>query len=78
MPWISFVAIYFVTWFLALFVMLPIGVRRNEDPETGHDAGAPERPYMWWKALGTTVIAFIVTGIIWLGIENQWISFRPY
>ena len=78
MPWVSFVAIYFVTWFLVLFVMLPFGVRRIENPEEGHDAGAPEHPYMWWKALSATLIAFVITGILWLAITNEWISFRAY
>jgi len=77
MSWLSFLAIYFVTWFLSLFIVLPLGVKRSESPEEGNEVGAPEHPYMWRKALGASIIAFVVTGIVWLGVSDGWISFRP-
>jgi len=78
MTWVSFVAIYFVTWFLALFVVLPIGVQRTENPEEGHDPGAPVHPHMWWKVIGASLIALLISGIIWLASINEWISFQAY
>lgn len=76
MPWVSFLAIFFVAWFLALFIVLPIGVRREETPEPGHDTGAPQRPHMWWKALGATGIALVATAVMWWGFGSGLISFR--
>lgn len=77
MPWISFLAIFFVTWFLVLLMVLPFGVQRADEPAVGHDAGAPERPYMWWKLLATTLIALAVTsGVSW-ALNSGLVSFRP-
>ena len=78
MPWVSIAAIYFVTWFLALLLVLPFGVRSPDRVATGHDAGAPERPFMWWKLLAATVLAGIVTAALWWFINAGIVSFRPY
>ncbi len=73
----SFLAIYFVVWFLVLFLALPFGVERNEQPEVGHDIGAPKAPRMWWKALAATIMSAIVTTLIWVGFSNGWINLHP-
>ena len=38
---VSGLAIYFVIWWITLFMVLPFGVRRDEQIEVGHDPGAP-------------------------------------
>lgn len=76
MTWFSFLAIFFVVWFIVLFVTLPFGVRRVENPEPGHEVGAPEQPYMWWKALAATILASLVTALIWASFRYGWIDFR--
>ena len=58
MGWITGVAIYFVIWWLVLFMVLPFGVRRHEEPGAGHDAGAPVKPMIFTKMVVTTGIAF--------------------
>lgn len=78
MLWTSFIAIYFVIWFISLIAVLPIGVRREENPEEGHDPGAPVRPYMWWKVLSASLIALVMTWVVWLGFTNEWITLRSY
>ncbi len=77
MSWISFLAIYFVAWFLSLFVMLPFGVKTEKNPKEGHEVGAPEQSHMWKKAFGASIIALIITLLFWSGFTNGWISFRP-
>ena len=77
MNWVGFLAIYFVTWFVCLMGVLPFGVRRVEDPEPGHDAGAPEYPYMWWKVGAATGLAFLITGGIWVIGALGWVELRP-
>ena len=55
---------------------LPVGVKRDENVEVGNDAGAPEKPHLWKKALAATVIA----GVLWFAvdwvIDAELISFR--
>lgn len=49
---------FVVLWFLALFVLLPIGIGEC-DPATG----APTSPHLGRKALYATVIA----AVLWVG-----------
>ena len=77
MSFVSLAAIYFVTWFIVLLTALPFGVQRQENPEPGTDHGAPEQPFLWWKAGVATVVAALITGGIWLAFSQGWVSFRP-
>jgi predicted secreted protein len=73
MPWVSMVAIYLVVWALCLFIVLPFGVRsQHEAGEVvrGSEAGAPVLPLLWWKVLATTVLAAVVTGILFWLLSN--------
>ncbi len=74
MPWISYIAIFFVVWFIVLFVTLPFGVRQVESPEAGHDTGAPHAPLMWWKAGASTIMALIFTTLIWAAFHYDWLD----
>ncbi len=75
--------IFVLIWWLALFTVLPIGVRRVETPEPGHEAGAPENPKLWRKGLLTTVIAAALTGAIYAADEagllplREWLTMDP-
>ncbi len=77
MDWITAVAVYVIVWWLVIFTTLPFGVRREEEPQPGHDPGAPQKPMMWIKAGATTVIAALVTGAIWAAIEYRVIEISP-
>lgn len=61
--WFSQAAIYLLIWFVVLFTVLPLGVRRADDPEPGHDPGAPVSPQLPRKALITTVISLVLWGV---------------
>ncbi len=76
MAWTSILAIYAIVWWLVFFMALPFGVSREENPEPGHEPGAPARPMLWIKAAVTTVIAALVTFGIWALIVYQVIDFR--
>ena len=61
------IAIYFTTWWIVLFAVLPWGVRSQEearDVVPGSDPGAPTLPRLVAKALWTTAIAAVVFAII--------------
>jgi predicted secreted protein len=78
MDWFTGVIVYLLIWWTALFCVLPIGTRPVEDadPEAGGWRGAPTRPLLLQKVVGTTVLS----AILWLGahalITSEWISFR--
>ena len=63
------VVIFFISWWLCFFCVLPIGVegQHEADPEnkvTGSEAGAPLRPGLGKKALWALIGASVLTGII--------------
>lgn len=63
MSWATGLMVYLVLWWTVLFAVLPLGVRRAENPGEGQDRGAPERPELMRKA----IITSIVTAVLWLG-----------
>jgi predicted secreted protein len=63
----TILAIYFITWWLVLFMVLPWGAHSQEDSgevTPGTDPGAPAVHRVWKKLLLTTVIASIVFAIL--------------
>ena len=76
---IAQVAVFFlITWWMVLFVTLPFGIRRLEDPELGQERGAPEKPRMWIKAAVTTVAAVAITGAVYVAVESGWLPLREW
>jgi predicted secreted protein len=63
MSWATGLMVYLVIWWTVLFAVLPLGVRRAENPGKGEDRGAPERPDLVRKAIITSVVA----AVLWLG-----------
>ena len=75
----SAIAIYFITWWVCLFVVLPFGVKNaheaGEAVEQGNEHGAPVRPMLWRKVLATTVLSAFVFALIWGQVTYRWIGF---
>jgi predicted secreted protein len=79
-------AIYFVIWWIALFVVLPLGVHsQHESGEVapGSDPGAPVLPDLKRKVVWTTVVATVVftawfvvyiNGLLTLDQLAQWLG----
>jgi predicted secreted protein len=62
---VTALAIYFVVWWIALFVVLPWGVHsQHESGEVapGTDPGAPSLPNIKRKLVWTTIVATIAFG----------------
>lgn len=70
--------IYLLIWWTMLFAVLPLGVRRQENPEQGHDPGAPKEPMLVKKAIITSLVSAIVWLAIYWAMESNMIRFRPY
>lgn len=57
-------AVYFIVWWITLFMVLPFGIKRQDDVEEGHDPGAPDKSQILIKMTINTVVALVV----WLAI----------
>ena len=66
------IAIYFLIWWIALFAVLPWGIRSQHEegafPE-GTDPGAPVGPRIWSRLLWTTIVASVAFAIL-VGIHR--------
>ena len=76
MGWTLGIAIYFILWWLALFIVLPIGVRLPDEVEAGHATSAPVRARLWLKAGAATGLAGLFWGIAYLIIASDLIPIR--
>ena len=76
MGWVGTGITFIISWWMVFFMVLPWGVRRQDDPEPGHEAGAPENPRLWLKVVVTTGIAVVITALAWVAVDLGWISIR--
>jgi len=76
MNWFNGIIVFFCVWWVVLFTVLPWGVRRVENPEPGHEPGAPEKPMLWRKLMVTTLLAVVVWLAIHLVVSLEIVSFR--
>ena len=76
MNWFTGFMVFTILWWLTWFCALPIGVRPTENPEPGHEPGAPEKTYLWWKVGGTTLVAAVLTGAVYWLVKSEYLSFR--
>jgi len=76
MGWATGIMVYLVIWWIALFMVLPLGVRRVENPGKGEERGAPERPDLVRKAIITTVVAAVLWIAFYAFYQMDILSFR--
>ena len=65
MNWVLLVALFFVTWWLALFIVLPFSLRTQDDDKDvtlGTVSSAPRGPHMRRAFLRATVVTVVVMG----------------
>ncbi len=71
----TIIAIYFVTWWVTLFMVLPFGVKNADEAgvtvEKGHERGAPVATRLLAKAAINTVLAAFVTATIWWAVTSN-------
>ncbi|HWD57600.1 MAG TPA: DUF1467 family protein [Stellaceae bacterium] len=76
MGWVTGIVVYVLTWWVVLFMTLPLWIKPTEPGDTGHGLGAPKQPFMWRKVALTSVIAAVVWAGIYIFVIEPWISFR--
>jgi predicted secreted protein len=77
MGWVNGLVLYVLIWWVALFAVLPWGIRPQTEPDpTSGWRGAPEHPRLLRTLIATTLVA----GVIWLAaywlIASPYLSFR--
>jgi predicted secreted protein len=73
MSWVSMAAVYLVVWWLCLFLVLPFGVRNQIDQGEwvqGSERGAPPLARLWPKLLVTTLLAAVLTALLFWALGN--------
>lgn len=61
---VNIIFIFVLVWCTVLFMVLPVGIKPAQNPEPGHDPGAPENPALRKRFFATTLISLVVTTII--------------
>lgn len=78
MQWTSALAIYFITWFFCLFLILPFHARRAGEGEVtsipGEEKGAPSRFDARKAAMQVTILAALVFGVYYANYTQGWIT----
>jgi predicted secreted protein len=76
--WTTIAAIYFITWWVVLFAILPWGVKsqseHGEDIPPGTDPGAPVLPRLGMKIIWTTIVATALFVSVYYVFANRWIT----
>ena len=78
MRWQSALAIYFLFWVGSAFVLLPFGVKTDEEVGAAKIAGqadsAPHRFDLKRHLLRSTLVALAAFGLFYLNYVNGWIT----
>lgn len=71
------IAIYFIIWWLTLFVILPFGIRSQQESgavSEGTDPGAPVAARVWIRLIWTTIVSGAVFAVIALVYIKRWVT----
>ncbi len=68
--------IYMIIWWIVVFTILPIGIKRADKVEKGHAEGAPQNPLILKKFIITSIIAFILWLFVFYIIKNNIFSIQ--
>jgi predicted secreted protein len=76
--WATGLMVYLVIWWTMLFTVLPLGVRKVENPGRGQDRGAPQAPQILRKAIITSLVAAVVWLIFYFVHQSDVFDFRKW
>ncbi|CAA9505863.1 MAG: hypothetical protein AVDCRST_MAG09-1062 [uncultured Sphingomonas sp.] len=78
MRWQSALAVFFLFWVAAAFILLPFGVKTDEEVGAAKVAGqadsAPHRFEIRRHLLRSTVLAVAAFGLYYLNYVNGWLT----
>ncbi|AKR55537.1 hypothetical protein GCM10011321_11860 [Youhaiella tibetensis] len=73
----SWIAIYFIIWWVCLFAVLPFRVRNQIDAGEvvrGTEPGAPVLPRLVPRLIANSLVSAVVMGLILWGLSNPWLQ----
>lgn len=73
---LTWIAIYFTTWWTVLFAVLPWGATQPQEVEPGMVTGAPARPLLVKKFIWTSIIAALLVGTAWVLFNSGILDWR--
>ncbi len=76
MTWPQAVIVYFVCWWLLMFIALPIGIERDDNPALGASRAAPKKGYLFIKCVSVTLLAVLATWGIDLLLSSGIVAVR--
>lgn len=68
-------AVYFLIWWTALFVVLPFGVRPAEKTDAAMAGGAPDRPDLKKKIMITSILSAAVWLVLYAILRSGYVNF---
>lgn len=71
------IAIYFIIWWVVLFIILPFGIRSQQEAgqvNEGTDPGAPTVARLGLRLLWTTIVASVAFAVFAAIYINRWIT----
>jgi predicted secreted protein len=74
MNWLFYVASFFIAWWFFLFLVLPFGLKTQDDDEEvtlGTVASAPRGPHMLRAVLWTTLVTLLFVAALY-GVFEVW------
>ena len=73
-------AIYIILWWIAFFLLLPVGVRNHDEAGVETPAGveraAPARPMLWIKVVWAAGLAFVFWLLVYGAISIDLFGIR--
>lgn len=69
MDWFTGTIVFLLIWWLAIFTVLPWGIKRDE-------TGKPDDPRLKQKLLVTTLVSVLLWLIVYALIDAEIVSFR--
>lgn len=73
----SYIAVYFIVWWICLFAVLPFGARSQTDDGVvvrGTDPGAPTQTRLLRTVLWTTGLSLPLTMLLLWGLASPWLA----
>ncbi len=71
----SFFITFAVSWWIILFMLLPMGVQTQSVVDQGHASSAPKKPLIWQKMLWATVLSALFSLVFLYSIDAGYFDF---
>lgn len=72
----AIIVTFSVSWWLVLFMVLPLGIRPDAQPQQGNVPSAPSQPRLKKKMGWATLGAIAITGLVYFLNSYDIVSFR--